>query len=134
MEEYHVLMAAEERALKLFSDCADEISFEQERAHQEFLVIFEGLLCRFLEEERVSPAEFLAIVKGHHLKSNCQAIEVIDVIYNYTDLFTWHRMMLTTARQRVRYAKQRTALQEAAEKGINGGESKKNAERHRLDP
>lgn len=123
----------------LFTDYENsEITFEQESAHRDFLLVFEDLLDRFLSTEKVSSAEFFEMIRSHHSpaggegRASSLAMEIVDVIYSYTELHTWHESMLSTARQRVRYAKQRTALQEAAERRIMG-ESKKNAERHRFD-
>ena len=137
MEEYHILNNFEERALRSFPDHeSEEISFEQERLHGEFLGIFENLLEKFIlnDESGVSIADFYDQVKRqYHGQSPARAMEVVDVIFNYTDIAQWHEMMRDSALQRLKYAKQRTALQEAADRALNS-ESKKNTGKHRLDP
>jgi hypothetical protein len=133
MEEYHILNNFEERAMLQFPvDDADkeEITFEQERLHNEFLTIFEDLLEKFLNTEGISSSSFFELVRENFQGGTrmCQAIEIVDVIFCYCDITQWHAMMRETARQRVAWEKQRTALQAAAEDlRAHGKES------HRLD-
>lgn len=137
MEEYHIINNFEDRAMKAFpyEDIEkDEITFEQDRLHNEFLVIFEGLLERFVTSENISIAEFYDQVRSHYHggRRMAHAMEVVDVIFCYTDISQWAAMMKENSRQRRGWEDQRTALQEAAERSIQGL-PKKNAERHRLD-
>lgn len=138
MEEYAIINRFEERAIKAFpvrsdaSEVDEEISFEQERLHNEFLGIFEDLLERFLRAENMASAEFFELVRAnfHGGRKMCQAIEIVDVIFCYTDITQWHAMMRENVHQRRRYESQKrsTPLQEAL-----NAEPKKNKEPHRLD-
>ena len=146
MEEHHIINSFDERAIKSFpveevsEEVSEEITFEQERLHNEFLGIFEDLLGRFLRTEGITSVQFFELVKSnfHGGRRMCQAIEVVDVIFCYTEISQWHTMMRENALQRKRWdAHRKTALQEAAELCIQGqnvhGQPKKNRETHRLD-
>jgi len=133
MEEYNILNNFEERAILKFPvDDADkeEITFEQEKLHNEFLTIFEDLIDRFLKTESISSSAFFELVREHFHGGTrmCQAIEIVDVIFCYCDITQWHAMMRENARQRVTWERQRTALQAAAEDLRAHGK-----EPHRLD-
>ena len=163
MEEYHIINNFEERAILAFpvddgggvvegdrgasadddgdgefggrDEVTKEITFEQERLHNEFLGIFEDLIERFLRTEGVSSADFFEQVREsyHGGRRMCQAIEVVDVIFCYTDIGQWHSMMTENARQRKRWeAHRKTALQEAVS-AVAGIAPFKNKETHRLD-
>jgi len=151
MEEYRIINSFEERALLAFPIAdvnvaadlgegeGEEITFEQERLHNEFLGIFEELIERFLHAEGVSSASFYEQVREHYHhtqggRRQMQAVEVVDVIFTYTDISQWHAMMMENARQRKRWeAHRQTKLQEALSANHKLGEPKKNMEKHRLD-
>ena len=66
MEEYKQIEQFEENACKAFTNLdAEEYTLEQDSLHQEFLVLFENLLEKFLETERISIEEFYGEVKKH---------------------------------------------------------------------
>ncbi len=100
LEDYHTVANFETRALDAFVDpFSEEISFEQERLHNEFMELFEKLIEKFLREKNVPKEEFYSQVQEHVHRDVTKskrdeakkrtADEVVDVIYCYTDLRLW---------------------------------------------
>jgi hypothetical protein len=100
LDDYHTVANFETRALDAFVDpFTEEISFEQERLHSEFMELFEKLIEKFLREKNVSKEEFYSQVQEHVHRDTKKskrdeakkraADEVVDVIYCYTDLRLW---------------------------------------------
>lgn len=122
LEDYHTIANFENRAIDAFKDPeSTEISFDQERLHKEFLVIFEGLIAKFLKQKNATPEIFYAQVQNYlqepqsnstkrSAKRNRDAMEVVDVIFNYTDLSMWCEAMRDRAKLRAKYLKRQSSM------------------------
>ncbi len=112
LEDYHVMETFENKALAAFVDYENtEISFEQERLHNQFLDLFEEMISKFLKEKKCSTSEFYNQVNAYlNDESDTKlakdsAREVVETIFAYTDLQLWHTNMREMSRYRAKVKK-----------------------------
>ena len=83
---------------------AEEISFEQEALHREFLALLERTVERFVEDDvGASPGRFAAAVRAGLEARSGDAGEILDALFDLADLACWAEAM----RERRRLARPR---------------------------
>jgi len=144
MEEFAIIERFEAKAILAFQDPEmEEISFPQEQLHNEFLLLFEDLIEKFLVSEGCGAEVFVDVLQKHMTKktparekeegefeqfeqaSGSSAADVVDVIFSYCDLAVWASMMRASAKQRKKYEEYRTKLASSIYSG--------QANRHRFE-
>ena len=124
LEDYKTMEAFETMAIDAFSNYeSTEITFEQERLHSEFMTLFERLIGSFLAEKDTTNEEFYELLHSYlQDKSDCaaasknSAIEVVDVIFAYTDLSTWCSSMRERAMMREKWRRKQAEGSNMAKK------------------
>lgn len=112
LEDYKTMEAFETMAIDAFPDYENsEISFEQERLHREFMDLFESLIGKFLKDKGATHEEFYNMLNeylqdknsGNAAASKESAVEVVDVIFAYTDLQVWCGAMRERSKMRAKW-------------------------------
>ena len=117
LKDYKTMEAFETMAIDAFHDYeSTEITFEQEGLHSEFMTLFESLIGNFLEEKGKTNEEFYDMLNSYlqdrDMSDTCNAaaskesaVEVVDVIFAYTDLSVWCAAMRERAMMRAKWRK-----------------------------
>lgn len=117
MDEFHIMDKFEQDALDCFDNEDEEFTFEQQALHDQFMVLFESVMERFLIAEDVTSEDLFDRVKKCSEDSVGDAIDVIEVISCYTDFKQWGDHMKRQAANRRQYKGLLALLQAAVEAG-----------------
>jgi hypothetical protein len=117
MPEYHALKSFEDKSWPKFDPDIDEFSFEQQKLHDEFVLLFEAITETFVRRHGFTNEQFYEKVRrgtvSKHQSKKEEADDVLSVLHQVSDFTVWAAEMRERAGSMREWERKQAALKPA---------------------